>query len=174
MGSNAIENFEEMESVKYKIGTNRNPIFLSLKKWNGRKLLDVRKFFRDKEDESKYLPTKKGISLNETQLQQMIDVFNHNEEEISTFFGSSTEENHEISLNITNTMGRKFRFDFSNKRTELILDEELGSRLGSENLELVKLMLFNFQKALHSVLDEEDEIELILDSVSHNMSRTKW
>jgi hypothetical protein len=163
-----------MEPVEYKVGSKRNPVIIALKEWNGRKLLDVRKFFVDKKDESKYLPTKKGISLNEMQLQQLIEVFNDKKVEITDFFESSVEEQSEIKLKLTSTIGRKFRFDFSNKHTEFVLDEGLANKLGNGNTELVKRLLYCFQSALLDVLEEDDEIEQILDSLSHKMVKTKW
>jgi hypothetical protein len=163
-----------MEPIEYKIGSKRNPVIIALKEWNGRKLLDVRKFFMDKKDESNYLPTKKGISLSEIQLQQLIEVFNDKSGEISDFFESSVEEKSEIKLKLTSTIGRKFRFDFSNKRTELILDKDLSNKIGNENIEVVKKLLYSFQEVLFDVIEEDDEIELILDSLSHKMVKATW
>lgn len=163
-----------MEYIEYKIGSKRNPIIIALKEWNGRKLMDVRKFFIDKNDESKHLPTKKGISLNEFQLQQMIQVFNDNSIEISSFFESTSTESSDIKLKITSTLGRKFHFDFSNKNKELTLDKGLSDKIGNENIAVVKLLLYNFQMALFDVLEEDEEIDLILDSLSQKMNLAKW
>lgn len=163
-----------MESVEYIIGSKHNPVIIALKEWNGRRLLDIRKFYRDKKEESNYLPTKKGISLSSMQLQKMVDVLNENSEEISEYFGSSEDDRSEIELKLVSTIGRRFRFDFSNNRTELILDEDLGNKIGNDKIEMVKNLLYIFQEALADVIEEDEDIDLILDTLSHKMVKYKW
>ena len=67
-----------MEQLVYKIGTLRNPILIDVKEFNNQKLIDIRKYFIDKDDSNKLIPTKKGISLNSFHLEQLIDTININ------------------------------------------------------------------------------------------------
>ena len=39
-----------MEELIFKIGTKKNPLLITLKEFKGRKLVDIRKFFQDKNE----------------------------------------------------------------------------------------------------------------------------
>ena len=81
-----------MEELIFKIGTKKNPLLITLKEFKGRKFVDIRKFYQDKnEEEEKLLPTKKGITLNSLQLEQFIEVINTKSINISNFFQKSND-----------------------------------------------------------------------------------
>lgn len=61
------------------IGQN-GEIVISLTEFSGKKYLDIRKYFKN--DESKMLPTKKGITLNLDQVDELRGVLNNNFDEI--------------------------------------------------------------------------------------------
>ena len=65
------------------LGSQRQPLLVKLIELGDRPLLDVRKYYiKDGED----LPTKKGISLNVSQLAGLLKVIAGNTEAISNHF----------------------------------------------------------------------------------------
>lgn len=158
-----------MEPLVFKIGTIRNPILIDFKEYNGQKLVDIRKCFIDKHDSNNLIPTKKGISLNSNQLNQIIVVLNSNSESISEFFG--TNELREISVEVKPTLGRGFQCKYENNKTTVVIDEELKKRLSPENISLFVRLIECFSSALSEVLEQEDELELILDIFNQKLTR---
>ncbi len=55
-------------------------IIISISEFNGKKFLDIRKFFRD--DNEQLQPTKKGIAMNKEQFEGVLGILNDNKEEI--------------------------------------------------------------------------------------------
>jgi hypothetical protein len=162
-----------MADLKYKIGTKKNPILITIKEFKGRKLIDIRKFFIDNNN-TELMPTRKGISLNESQLIELLNSLNQNKNNIKKFFENINENDLEIELNLKNTLGRKFHFDFENKKTEFYLDSDLNKKIGTDHSEIIKKSFYAFYTSLIDVIEEDDEIELILDTFSNKLNRTKW
>lgn len=163
-----------MAELNYKIGTERNPILIAIKEFKGRKLIDIRKHFPDSKNKNDLIPTKKGISLNESQLAALLNELNTNKESIQKYFEQINQENLDINLNIGNSLGRKFRFDFENKKTDFFLDSDLANKIGDVHIDVVKKSFYAFHSALLDVIEDDDEIELILDIFSNKLNRTKW
>jgi hypothetical protein len=163
-----------MAELKYKIGTERNPILIALKEFKGRKLIDIRKHFLDSNNKTDLIPTKKGISLNESQLIALLNELNENKVSIQKYFDQINDADLDINLNIGSTLGRKFQFDFENKKTDFYLDSDLAMKIGEPHIEMVKKTFYSFYSALLDVLEDDDEIELILDVFSNKLNRTKW
>jgi hypothetical protein len=158
-----------MEQLEFKIGTTRNPIIIDFKEYNNQKLVDIRKYFIDKNDSSNLLPTKKGISLNAGQLNQIIEVLNANSSNISRFF--ETNELKQIDIDIKPTIGRSFQCKYENNKTTIIIDENFKNRLPTDNLLLFSKIVESFNIALADVLEQEDEIELIMDVFNQRIAR---
>jgi Transcriptional Coactivator p15 (PC4) len=64
----------------------REPIFISLSSYKNSKFLDVRKFYKEGEE---WLPTKKGITINQSQFKEFLAVLNKNEQEITNWLNSA-------------------------------------------------------------------------------------
>ena len=158
-----------MEQLEFKIGTTRNPIIIDFKEYNNQKLVDIRKYFIDKNDSSNLLPTKKGISLNVSQLSQIIEVFNANSSNISRFFKSN--ELKQIDIDIKPTIGRSFQCKYENNKTTIIIDENFKNRLPTDNLLLFSKIVESLNIALVDILEQEDEIELIMDVFNQRINR---
>jgi hypothetical protein len=158
-----------MEQLTYKIGTTRNPILIDIKEYNNLKLIDIRKYFIDKEDAQKLIPTKKGISLNGFQFQQLIEVLNSNSKSIAEFFELSDKR--DINVKVQSTMGRSFQCKYENNKTTVIVDEKLSQKLNEENLLLFSKMIEAFNIAISDVLEQEDEMVLIMDVLNNRISR---
>lgn len=158
-----------MEQLVFKIGTSRSPIIIDIKEYNHQKLIDFRKYFVDKDDVNNLIPTKKGISLNSFQFDQLINTLNSNSKEISNYF--QIQKHKYIDIDIKQTIGRSFQCKYENNKTTVIIDERLKDKLTIENLSLFSKMIEAINTSLIDVLDEQDEIELILDVLNQRISR---
>lgn len=158
-----------MEPLVFKIGTIRNPIVIDFKEFNNQKLVDIRKYFIDKNDSNNLVPTKKGISLNANQLNQIIEVLNTKSKSISEFFGS--DEFREISVDVKPIIGRSFQCRYENNKVTAVIDEEFKKRLSPENISLFVKLIESLSGALSEVLEQEDEKELILDVFNQKLTR---
>jgi hypothetical protein len=158
-----------MEQLTFRIGTSRNPIIIDVKEFNNQKLIDIRKYFLDKEDKNKLIPTKKGISLNSFQLEQLIQTLNSNAKSVSNFF--QVNEHKQIEVEIKSTIGRSFQCRYENNKTSVVIDEKLNNKLSSENLLLFVKMIEALNVSLMDVIEQEDELELIMDVFNQRISK---
>ncbi len=77
---------EEKKNIIATIGVNegiKEPIFLSLTEFKDTKYLDVRKYYKDADE---WKPTRKGITLNHSQIENLVDSLIAHKEEIDTWF----------------------------------------------------------------------------------------
>lgn len=158
-----------MEQLTFKVGTKRNPIIIEFKEYNGRKLADIRKYFLDKEDPSNILPTKKGISLNSYQLGQLIDTLSSNSSTISNFFEDDKIE--KLDIEIKPTIGRSFSCQYENDKVSVVISDQVAHSLTEEKLLFFSKMIEAFNSALHDVIEDDDEINMILDVINQRISR---
>jgi hypothetical protein len=163
-----------VEGINFKIGTKKNPLIIALKEFKGRKLFDIRKFFVEKNGE-KLIPTKKGISLNRFQLEQVIDTLKYESINISNFF--EIEELTEKILQIEtvkSTFGRGFNVEFKNGDSKLLISEELKNKLGENNLDFFKKILDCLYQSADEIIEDEDDIQLFLDIFNNKINKVKW
>lgn len=161
-----------MEELKYQIGTNKNPIFVHLKTYEGRKIVDIRKFFKSSSDENEFLPTKKGISINGIQLVELLKLFSTYQKEVGSFFNEIQLDDVDFTENfIEDKSGRSFEIEFSGGKTEIKLDDKIfNQRLN--NISMPKLIMA-FYLSLVNVLDDEEDIKLILDDFDKKIKGLK-
>ncbi len=67
--------------------TNREPIIIKLSSYRNAKFIDIRKYY---EEQGEWKPTKKGITMNNEQLNEFLKIIKNNENEINNWF--KTEE----------------------------------------------------------------------------------
>ncbi|MDB4644228.1 transcriptional coactivator p15/PC4 family protein [bacterium] len=160
-----------MEQVEVKIGSPKSPIVLSLKEYRGKKLLDVRKYFRTSKDSDEISPTRKGISLTGQQFSMVLDALNEHSKTIEEFYSSTFDLNLDQKLDIAvgPTLGRLFHFSFENNSTTVVLDKELAEKLGDDHSALFVNLLLLFHKALLDSLEDEEDRDLVLDSLNHSI-----
>lgn len=164
-----------MEYIINQIGSKNSPIIIELKEFEGIKLFDIRKYYKDKKTEE-LLPTKKGISLNYYQLKQLIDTINNKPDEINNFLFSENAEKLEIhtELKFSNLIGRKFKYEFENGKSSIILDKQKFGDVKTNELEVIKKMLLSVNSAINDVIDDQDQVELILDIIDQKISKILW
>lgn len=165
-----------MEELTYKIGTKKNPLLIGLKEFKGRKLVDIRKFFQDKnESEEKLLPTRKGISLNQFQLEQFIEVLNTESHNISNFFQEGGISEKKIQVEITkSSFGRGFNLEYKNSDTVLKINQDFEDKIGKSNVDIFKKLLNCLYQSANDIIEDQDDIELFLDILNKNINKTKW
>lgn len=164
-----------MEFLKQIIGTEKNPIVINFKEYNKRKIVDIRKFYQSSIDSKELLPTKKGIALNPIQLQQLLECLKSNSGEINNFFNTQESINfsNEIEPVIDHTIGRKFEIKFENNKTRLVIDNSLEQKISEEKIGFFSSMILMFHQAMTEVVEDDDEIDLILDSLSNKLNKLK-
>lgn len=152
-----------MEFLNLQIGNKNNPILISLKTFKGYKLFDIRKYYKDKETDV-LKPTRKGISLNQSQLNQFFEKINENSKQINNFFGSNISLDTKVVYQ--HTMGRKFDVQYENDEVKLILDYSFKNKYGADEIKVLKKFILITFNALHENLEDEDEVETILESIN--------
>jgi len=163
-----------MEKLNFQIGTKKNPVLIALKEFKGRRLIDIRKFFQSK-NEPVLVPTKKGISLNQLQFRQFIDVLNNEAENISYFFKDNIATNKNIVVNTTQgSIGRSFDMEYNNGNSCLNISEELSYKLGKDNIDFFKNILDCVYLSAIDVIDDEDDVEMFLDILNKNINKREW
>lgn len=58
----------------------REPIFVKLSSYRNAKFIDIRKYYEDNEE---WKPTKKGVTLNKEQLDELLKILNDNVNDIN-------------------------------------------------------------------------------------------
>lgn len=72
------------------IGSKKNPVIVNLKTFKGNEMIDIRKYFTNKDGES--LPTKKGISLTRRHLYPLFNLLGQSIDDINEYFDANIEE----------------------------------------------------------------------------------
>lgn len=119
-----VEN-DELDNALLVTGTKKQPLIVSFSEYQGRRLLDIRKYYQDKEGGVK--PTRKGVALNRTQYDAVSTVFADKGTVIDDWFNN----------------------DSSTKTAEIDALNEI--RFGSDDCEIVLknwhgLEMFNYKK----------------------------
>ena len=163
-----------MGYVISRIGSKNAPIFVELKEFEGRKLIDLRKYFLDK-NSNEFLPTRKGIALNAVQFSQLVETINNNQE-IIEFLDHDDQQINEINITLKfdNLLGRSFKSDYENGSTTIIFDESKFSNIDSTKLDVIKKFIISLNNTLFEVLDEQSEIDLILDRLDYKLRNIQW
>jgi hypothetical protein len=73
-----------MDEEYFIIGNNKNCIIGKASEYQKRRFFDIRKHFFD-EDKKKYIPTRKGISLNRTHFNEVMDALSENSKAIISY-----------------------------------------------------------------------------------------
>lgn len=57
-------------------------LIIRLTEWKGKKYVDIREWFADKQDKTKWIPTKKGVSIASDKFSELINVLEQAETKI--------------------------------------------------------------------------------------------
>lgn len=180
------------------VGPKEYPIKIQIKTFKGKKYLDIRKWFLDRKT-NEILPTKKGISLNDYQFQDIINIISEEKEKISSWFKEQATEDEVVNSLIKQseirrglaeeaktfdakseklTENRFFKVDYKDGKTELILNEnhqlykEINKKNSSEDLKnIINLLFISFNQTIQ-LFDTDEKIKAsdFEDFLVHNWS----
>jgi len=158
-----------MEQVEFRVGSEKAPIVISLSEFRGKKLIGIRKFFRVSGGSDEIRPTRKGISMTGQQFSMVLSALTENAESIESFYKSEIElkVDQKLNINVGSPLGRLFHFSFENDTTEVTIDRGLEGKLSEDQKVLFINLLLLFHKALLDSLEDESDMDLVLDSLSH-------
>lgn len=180
------------------VGPEEYPIKIQVKKFKGRKFLDIRKWYLDKKL-NEVLPTKKGISLSEYQFEDIISIISKERDKISKWFKEKfTEEELIDSLIVQSEIRRKlseeakdfkaksqkltenriFKIEYEEGKTQLILNEnhqlfkEINMIANTEDFKKIIYLLFVSFNQTFQLFDADDKMKVsdIEDVLLHNWS----
>ena len=160
-----------MIKLERNLGTQGQPVWVSLTELGERQLLDIRKYFIK---DGEFIPTKKGISLNVSQLIGLLKAVAENESIIQEHFNESIPTE---NINSTNRvveklsgsmLGRNFHLESKNGVREITISQALEDVITASDLSPEAFILNALYKSLDDVLDEEDRIvrEALLDRLN--------
>lgn len=156
------------------LGSKSQPLLVKLIELGNRPLLDIRKYYiKDGED----LPTKKGISLNVSQLAGLLKVVAENSETISSHFDEPLHTDAASSAKdvseklVGRRLGRSFHSESLNGKREITLSTELEEVFSKSKLSVGAYILDAIHQSLDDVLDEDDSFlrEAILDRLNMHL-----
>ena len=85
------EKAEDLENALVIAGSERQPFIVSFSDYEDNRLLDIRKYYKDKKS-GELKPTRKGVALNRIQYEVLHNVFTSEEEKITAWFAASEDD----------------------------------------------------------------------------------
>ena len=156
-----------MAELKYVFGTKRNPIVFHLGDYEGRPRVDIRKHYPSKENPEELLPTRKGISLNHTQLEQLMDIVNSKKDIVDDFFkGKKMESVNQIFLVEKPLIGRNFNVEFHNGSTKVFIGTELSHLKKMTSEELITSLLNAFYRSALDSVEDTDDFDMLMNKLN--------
>lgn len=153
------------------LGSQRQPVWIKLTELGDRPLFDIRKYFTKDGEE---LPTKKGISLNVSQLTGLLKAVSENESLIQKHFNEPLPNEYVSSSGrvvekLTGVMlGRGFHLESKNGVREISISSSLKNVIEKSEVSPEAFVLNALFKSIDDVLDEEDRFirEALLDRLN--------
>lgn len=172
MVERALKDFEEMAELRYVFGTKRNPIVVHLGEYEGRPRVDIRKHYPSKEDTEELLPTRKGIFLNHSQLEQLLDIVNSKKETIDDFFhGKHIDSINQTFLEEIPLVGRSFNVQFKNGETKVSIGSELSHLKNRTSDELIPQLLEAFYRSALDAIEDSDDFNMLMNRLNFFLKR---
>lgn len=161
-----------MAELKYVFGTKRNPIVIHLGEYEGRPRVDIRKHYPSKEDPEELLPTRKGISLNHSQLEQFLDIVNSKKETVDDFFqGKHIDSVNQTFLEEKPLIGRGFNVEFNNGETKVSISSELSHLKNRASEDLMPQLLEAFYRSALDAIEDSDDFDMLMNRLNFFLKR---
>jgi len=156
--------------MEVNIGTKKNPVLFKFQDFKGRKLLDIRKYFINK-DTQELVPTKKGVLLNVMQFNNLVEKINDNSTQISSYFTESDKSiNQNVKVSFDTLIGRNFTIENEGGKTIIILSNSYKNKLNDTQKELFCNMILPTYQTLLEMFDDESEIDFFLDLLDKKLT----
>ena len=161
-----------MAELKFIVGTKRNPIILHLGEYEGRPRIDIRKHYPSKSDPNDLLPTRKGISLNHSQLEQIQHIINLKKGVIDDFFqGTQTNSICQTSLLEKPLIGRCFNVEFNNGTTIVSIGSELTHLKNKSSEALLATLIEVFYRSALDAIEDSDDFDMLMNKLNFFLKR---
>lgn len=161
-----------MAELKFVFGTKRNPIVIHLGEYEGRPRVDIRKHYPSKDDPEELLPTRKGISLNHSQLEQLLDIVNSKKETVDDFFqGKHIDSVNQTFLEEKPLIGRGFNVEFNNGETRVSISSELSHLKNRASEELIPQLLEAFYRSALDAIEDSDDFDMLMNRLNFFLKR---
>jgi len=161
-----------MAEIKYVFGTKRNPIVIHLGEYQGRPRVDIRKHYPSKDNTEELLPTRKGISLNHSQLEQFLNIVNSKKETVDDFFqGKHIDSVNKSFLEEKPLIGRSFNIEFNNGETKVSISSELSHLKNKESVELIPQLLEAFYRSALDAIEDSDDFDMLMNKLNFFLKR---
>lgn len=161
-----------MAELKFIFGTKRNPIVIHLGEYEGRPRVDIRKHYPSKNDPEELLPTRKGISLNHSQIEQFLDIVNSKKKTIDDFFqGKKLNKKSETFLVEKPLIGRSFNVEFNNGETKVTISNEISHLKDKPSDELLTCLIEAFFRAALDAIEDPDDFDMLMNKLNFFLNR---
>ena len=177
-------------------GSQSYPTVYQLNTFKGRRSLDIRKYFKDK-NSNELKPTRKGISLNKLAFEALTMIISDSKKDISDWLDGNSEKENKLLSNLKKQSefvnkelfkANEFTSDKENRRAsdlyriknygnkkKILLNEnhefmKIFNKLDDESKEAIKILLISFDHAM-SLFDKDEDINF---GVLHNEINENW
>lgn len=189
---------EKENKILASTGSDNYPTVYSLNTFKGKRLFDVRKYYK-KKDGDEVLPTTKGISLNASSFQALIDVIKDRDAEIIDWLNDKLNETDELSKKLIAqadmvreeqhkaklykhsseklSNGNFYSIKYDGDNRELIFNQEHAlyekiKQMSEENLIIISNLIMSFHHATELFDDQQINSTDFIESVINNWSIT--
>ena len=167
-------------------GSPDYPTVYKLNNYNGRNLLDIRKYFKDKKT-NELVPSRKGISLNKLGFESLIQIIKNNEKDIIDWLSKNEEAPSEELLKKLQNQSKKvqeeifkakeydtkkekwidssfFKIEYDGDKRTIIFNKNhnLSKFIDSKNSKeldttnIINLLMLSFQHAVDTYSDDQE------------------
>lgn len=152
------------------IGSQKQPIFITIDEYKGHKYVDIRKYFLDNEGE--HVATRKGVKLNVSQFSRMLEQIKTESELIEQELKLGESSNVEIlrELNVStsdNLRGRIFQVEHLNGTRDVAIATQFLDNIKDDTKHVVGAMVSTLYEALFDILEDDVVLNDVLDRWSH-------
>lgn len=152
------------------IGSQKQPIFITIDEYKGHKYVDIRKYFLDNEGE--HVATRKGVKLNVSQFSRMLEQIKAESELIAQELKLGEISNVEIlrELNVStavNLRGRIFQVEHLNGTRDVAISTQFLDNIEGDTKHVVGAMVSTLYEALFDTLEDDVVLNDVLDRWSH-------
>lgn len=152
------------------IGSQNQPIFITIDEFKGHKYVDIRKYFLDKDGEQ--VATRKGIKLNVSQFIRLLEQVKTENELIEEELKLGDTSNIEVlrELNVTsvdNLRGRIFQVEHLNGTRDVAIATKFLDNIEGDTKHIVGAMVATLYESLFDILEDDIVLNDVLDRWSH-------
>lgn len=161
-----------MAEIRFVFGSKRNPVVMHLGDYEGRPRIDIRKYYYLKDNPEEMLPTRKGISLNHSELEQFLDILNSNKGNIDNYFqGNQMSSINQSFLGEGLPIGRTFDVEFQNGETKVLIGSELSKLKDKTSEEVMTYLLEAFYRSALDAIDDDDDFDMLISKLNFFLKR---